>query len=55
VVTTPQSIHPELRSAGWKGYWIDAASSLRMNDDAIIVLDPVNLGVDPRRSGARCA
>jgi aspartate-semialdehyde dehydrogenase len=39
------SIHPELRSAGWKGYWIDAASSLRMNDDAIIVLDPVNLGV----------
>jgi aspartate-semialdehyde dehydrogenase len=39
------SIHPELRSAGWKGYWIDAASSLRMNDDAIIVLDPVNLSV----------
>jgi len=35
-------IYPKLRSAGWKGYWIDAASSLRMNDDAIIVLDPVN-------------
>jgi aspartate-semialdehyde dehydrogenase len=39
------SIHPKLRAAGWQGYWIDAASSLRMNDDAIIVLDPVNLGV----------
>lgn len=31
-----------LRAAGWQGYWIDAASSLRMKDDAIIVLDPVN-------------
>ena len=39
------SIHPKLRAAGWQGYWIDAASSLRMSDDAIIVLDPVNLGV----------
>ncbi|NUA31849.1 aspartate-semialdehyde dehydrogenase [Cupriavidus basilensis] len=38
-------IFPQLRAAGWKGYWIDAASSLRMKDDAIIVLDPVNLGV----------
>lgn len=38
-------IHPRLRSAGWKGYWIDAASSLRMKDDALIVLDPVNDGV----------
>ncbi len=38
-------IFPKLRAAGWKGYWIDAASSLRMKDDAIIVLDPVNLGV----------
>ena len=37
--------HPKLRRAGWKGYWIDAASSLRMNPDAIIVLDPVNLSV----------
>lgn len=34
-----------LREAGWKGYWIDAASSLRMKDDAIIVLDPVNKDV----------
>ena len=33
---------PKLRSMGWTGYWIDAASSLRMNDDAIIILDPVN-------------
>jgi aspartate-semialdehyde dehydrogenase len=34
-----------LRESGWKGYWIDAASTLRMADDAIIVLDPVNLDV----------
>ena len=38
-------IFPRLRAAGWNGYWIDAASTLRMNDDAIIVLDPVNLDV----------
>lgn len=38
-------IYPQLRAAGWDGYWIDAASSLRMEDDAIIVLDPVNLDV----------
>jgi aspartate-semialdehyde dehydrogenase len=35
-------IHPRLRAAGWKGHWIDAASTLRMKDDAVIVLDPVN-------------
>ncbi|MCH4247992.1 aspartate-semialdehyde dehydrogenase [Acinetobacter populi] len=35
-------IFPKLRNDGWKGYWIDAASTLRMTDDAIIVLDPVN-------------
>jgi aspartate-semialdehyde dehydrogenase len=35
-------IYPRLREAGWNGYWIDAASALRMNDDAVIVLDPVN-------------
>ncbi len=39
------AVHPKLRAAGWGGYWIDAASSLRMNDDAIIILDPVNLEV----------
>lgn len=38
-------IYPQLRNAGWKGHWIDAASTLRMNDDAVIVLDPVNLHV----------
>ena len=38
-------IYPKLRAAGWRGYWIDAASTLRMHDDAIIILDPVNMGV----------
>ena len=38
-------IFPQLRQSGWNGYWIDAASTLRMKDDAIIVLDPVNLDV----------
>jgi aspartate-semialdehyde dehydrogenase len=38
-------IYPQLRSSGWSGYWIDAASSLRMKDDAVIILDPVNLHV----------
>ncbi|MFC5474857.1 aspartate-semialdehyde dehydrogenase [Paraherbaspirillum soli] len=38
-------IFPKLRAEGWNGYWIDAASTLRMKDDAIIVLDPVNLDV----------
>lgn len=38
-------IFPKLRAAGWSGYWIDAASTLRMENDAIIVLDPVNLDV----------
>ncbi len=38
-------VYPQLRASGWNGYWIDAASTLRMNDDAVIVLDPVNLGV----------
>ena len=37
-----KKVYPALRSAGWKGYWVDAASSLRMEDDSIIVLDPVN-------------
>ncbi|MCW5620713.1 MAG: aspartate-semialdehyde dehydrogenase [Burkholderiales bacterium] len=35
-------IHPRLRAAGWKGRWIDAASALRMREDAVIILDPVN-------------
>jgi aspartate-semialdehyde dehydrogenase len=37
-----EKIHPELRSRGWQGYWIDAASTLRMKDNSVIVLDPVN-------------
>lgn len=40
-----KEVYPQLRQAGWQGYWIDAASSLRMADDSIIVLDPVNLNV----------
>ena len=38
-------VYPKLRAAGWSGYWIDAASRLRMNEDSIIVLDPVNANV----------
>jgi aspartate-semialdehyde dehydrogenase len=38
-------IYPQLRATGWKGYWIDAASALRMKDNAVIILDPVNRGV----------
>ena len=40
-----KEVYPALRAAGWDGYWIDAASTLRMNDDSIIVLDPVNMTV----------
>jgi aspartate-semialdehyde dehydrogenase len=38
-------VFPQLRASGWKGYWIDAASALRMRDDAVIILDPVNMDV----------
>jgi aspartate-semialdehyde dehydrogenase len=38
-------VHPRLRAAGFKGYWIDAASALRMKDDCVVVLDPVNRDV----------
>ena len=38
-------VFPRLRAGGWNGYWIDAASSLRMKDDAVIILDPVNRDV----------
>lgn len=37
-----EKVYPALRQAGWKGYWIDAASTLRMQPDSIITLDPVN-------------
>jgi len=38
-------VHPRLRDAGWQGHWIDAASTLRMKNDAVIILDPVNMPV----------
>lgn len=38
-------IYPKLRAEGWRGYWIDAASALRLKDDAVIILDPVNMHV----------
>jgi aspartate-semialdehyde dehydrogenase len=37
-----KEVYPKIRAAGWKGHWIDAASSLRMVDESVIVLDPVN-------------
>ncbi|MCL2021087.1 MAG: aspartate-semialdehyde dehydrogenase [Betaproteobacteria bacterium] len=40
-----KEVFPKLRGAGWQGHWIDAASALRMADDAVIILDPVNLDV----------
>lgn len=40
-----KSVYPEIRKRGWNGYWVDAASALRMQEDAIIVLDPVNRSV----------
>jgi len=40
-----KAVHPELRKLGWQGYWIDAASTLRMEDNAVIILDPVNRNV----------
>ena len=40
-----KKVYGELRKSGWKGYWIDAASALRMQDDAVIMLDPVNMPV----------
>jgi aspartate-semialdehyde dehydrogenase len=41
-------VYPQLRAAGWTGHWIDAASTLRMKDDAVIILDPVNMPVIQR-------
>ena len=48
-------MYPKLRQSGWQGYWIDAASTLRMADDAVIILDPVNRDVIDRalESGVR--
>ncbi|MCP5284408.1 MAG: aspartate-semialdehyde dehydrogenase [Burkholderiaceae bacterium] len=49
------AVFPKLRAAGWNGHWIDAASTLRMADDAVIILDPVNLPVirDALKHGGR--
>lgn len=47
-----KKVYPQIRAAGWKGYWIDAASALRMQDDSVIVLDPVNRGVIDKALGA---
>jgi aspartate-semialdehyde dehydrogenase len=49
------AMFPKLRAAGWHGFWVDAASTLRMQDDAVIVLDPVNMNVieDAVRRGIR--
>jgi aspartate-semialdehyde dehydrogenase len=46
------AIHPKLRAAGWTGYWIDAASTLRMKDHAVLILDPVNRDVIDRAVAA---
>src|SRR5512135_1583205 len=43
-----KAVHPQLRREGWNGYWIDAASTLRMEDNAVIILDPVNRNVIDR-------
>lgn len=40
-----KAVYPQLRAAGWNGHWIDAASSLRMDKDSVIILDPVNMPV----------
>jgi len=47
-----KAVYPELRKAGWDGYWIDAASTLRMVDESVIILDPVNLDVIQSALGA---
>jgi len=49
-----KAVHPKLRAAGWKGYWIDAASALRMDKDAVIILDPVNKPVIDKAVKAGC-
>ena len=46
------AVHPRLRAGGWRGYWIDAASTLRMQPDAAIILDPVNRPVIERALAA---
>ena len=47
-----EAVHPQLRAAGWRGHWIDAASQLRLKDEAVIILDPVNRAVIERALAA---
>jgi aspartate-semialdehyde dehydrogenase len=47
-----EAVHPKLRAAGWRGHWIDSASALRLEDDAVIVLDPINRAVIDAGLGA---
>ncbi len=47
-----ESVHPKLRAAGWRGHWIDASSALRLRDEAVIILDPVNRDVIDAALGA---
>ena len=47
-----KDVYPRLRAAVWSGYWIDAASKLRMDSGSVIVLDPVNMNVITDRLGA---
>ena len=49
-----KQVHADLRGSGWQGYWIDAASALRMADDSVIILDPVNRGVIDRALEQGC-
>jgi aspartate-semialdehyde dehydrogenase len=49
-----QDVHPKLRARGWRGHWIDAASQLRLADEAAIVLDPVNRDVIDAALAAGC-
>jgi len=47
-----EAVHPKLRAAGWRGHWIDSASQLRLKDEAVIILDPVNRSVIDRALAA---
>ena len=49
-----QEVYKPLTDSGWKGYWIDAASALRMDQDSVIVLDPVNMGVIDKALDSGC-
>ena len=49
-----KTVHPKLRASGWNGYWVDAASALRTQNNAVIVLDPINrAAIDEAMEGGR--